>query len=96
MRGIEFDYEMDDTPLSRIGVVTEAHARAYSEFLWNVKRAAGMRVVAADVMVWGVAPGNWVLGALPWVLPGFLRAGKIDWVSKLSYVFLHGPFCLPC
>ena len=90
--GIEFDYEFNNNFWSKLGIVTPAYSTAYSEFLWQVKQATNKnKTVGADISIWGLAKGNYILGVLPWVNATYLNSGKIDYVNTMSYHWdVHG------
>ena len=79
--GIEVDYEFSDAPL---GVVSHEASNAYSHFLATLQRTI-QKPVGACVSLPGLAPGNWLLGWLPWVNATMLNRGDIAWVSTMSY-----------
>jgi len=80
--GIEIDYEFQNHVW---GIVTPSQSTAYSEFLWKIKQAISPGLVVADIMIWGMAPGNYILGVLPWINASYLNSGKIDYVNTMSY-----------
>ena len=79
--GIEVDYEHGP---NKWGVVTPAKADAYTQWLAKLRQVTG-KPVSADISVWGVAPGNYVLGVLPWVNVTKLNEGAFDYVNTMSY-----------
>ena len=79
--GIEVAYE--HVP-DKWGIATPERAGKYTAFLHRLRATTG-RPVSADVSVWGIAPGNYVLGALPWVNVTALNLGAFDWVNLMSY-----------
>ena len=79
--GLEIDYEHGP---NRWGVVLPDDATRYTVFLATLRRITH-RPVSADVSIWGVAPGNYVLGVLPWVNVSMLNAGAFDFVNTMSY-----------
>ena len=82
--GIEIDYEFQDN--MKLGIVTPQASMRYSQFLADIKTALGSdKIVSADVSIWGVAPGNWVLGVLPWINASMLNAGAFDFINTMSY-----------
>jgi hypothetical protein len=84
--GIELDYEFGDSKHMNIGIVTYDESTHYSQFLADIKTAIGKdKIVSADVSIWGVAPGNWILGALPWVNATMLNRGDFDFINTMSY-----------
>ena len=79
--GIEVDYEFANAPL---GIVPREASNAYSEALGRIQRAIG-KPVGACISLPGLAPGNWILGFLPWVNVTMLNRGDLSWVSTMSY-----------
>ena len=79
--GIEVDYEHGP---NKWGVVTPAKADVYTQWLAKLRQVTG-KPVSADISVWGVAPGNYVLGVLPWVNVTKLNEGAFDYVNTMSY-----------
>ena len=80
--GIEVDWESGP---SNMGIVTPEMATMYTKFLATLKNATAGREVSADVAVWGLAPGNYILGVLPWVNVTMLNAGAFDYINTMSY-----------
>ena len=84
--GIELDYEFGDSKHINLGIVTPDESTHYSQFLADIKTAIGQdKVVSADVSIWGIAPGNWILGVLPWVNSTMLNRGDFDFINTMSY-----------
>jgi GH18 family chitinase len=78
--GIEVDYEV----VGEMGVVSPAAATHYTKWLARLRSTIG-KPVSADISIWGIAPGNYVLGVLPWVNVSMLNEGAFDWVNTMSY-----------
>ena len=86
--GICVDYEgpFGGGLIVKLGIVAPKQAKFYTEFLADLKMALGPgKIVSADVSIWGIAPGSWLLGFLPWVDPVMLNEGKIDFINTMSY-----------
>ena len=84
--GVGVDYEWQDTKWGKIGVVTPHQSTLYTEFLASLKKALGPgKIVSADISIWGMAPGNYLLGVFPWINASMLNEGKIDFVNTMSY-----------
>ena len=84
--GIELDYEFQDSKYMKLGVVTPKESTHYSQFLADIKSAIGPdKLVSADVSIWGIAPGNYLLGVLPWVNATMLNRGDFDFINTMSY-----------
>lgn len=84
--GIELDYEFADSKYMNLGIVTPDESTHYSQFLADIKTAIGQdKIVSADVSIWGFAPGNWILGVLPWVNATMLNRGDFDFINTMSY-----------
>ena len=84
--GIELDYEFQDSKYMKLGIVTPAESTHYSTLLADIKKAIGPdKIVSADVSIWGIAPGNYVLGLLPWVNATMLNRGDFDFINTMSY-----------
>ena len=79
--GISVDYEGGP---NKLGIVTPSKAAAYTKWLAKLRVAASVPV-AADISIWGIAPGNYLLGAFPWIDVGMLNAGAFDFVNTMSY-----------
>jgi hypothetical protein len=84
--GIESDYEWGDTDWGKTGIIPALMSTKYTEFLASIKRnIAPHREVSADISVWGIAKGEWLLGVYPWVNVSMLNSGQIDYVNTMSY-----------
>ena len=84
--GIELDYEFGDSKHMDLGIVTYDESTHYSQFLADIKTSLGPgKIVSADVSIWGIAPGNWILGVLPWVNATMLNRGDFDFINTMSY-----------
>ena len=82
--GIELDYEFGDH--MKLGIVTPEESTHYSQLLADIKTAIGSnKLVSADVSIWGIAPGNYLLGVLPWVNATMLNRGDFDFINTMSY-----------
>lgn len=82
--GIEVDYEFGD--ILKLGIVPPDQATIYSIFLADIKKALGPgKIVSADVSIWGIAPGNWLLGVFPWINATMLNRGDFDFINTMSY-----------
>ena len=84
--GIEVDYEWQDTNWGKLGIIPDQQSTIYTQFLADIKRALGPgKIVSADISIWGMAPGNYLLGIKPWVNVSMLNRGEIDFVNTMSY-----------
>ena len=84
--GIELDYEFQDSKYMKLGIVTPEESTHYSTFLSDIKQAIGSeKIVSADVSIWGIAPGNYLLGILPWINATMLNRGDFDFINTMSY-----------
>ena len=84
--GIEVDYEFQDSPHGKMGVVTPEGSTRYTHFLAAIKRSLGAgKTVGADISIWGVGHGEYILGVLPWVNATMLNHGAFDYVNTMSY-----------
>jgi len=84
--GIEVDYEWHDTNWGKIGLIPPKLSTIYTQLLADIKRALGPgKIVSADISIWGVGPGNYLLGFEPWVNVSMLNRGEIDFVNTMSY-----------
>ena len=84
--GIELDYEFQDSKYMKLGIVTPEESTHYSKFLADIKQAIGPeKIVSADVSIWGIAPGNYLFGILPWVNATMLNRGDFDFINTMSY-----------
>ena len=83
--GIEVDYEFHDGKVL-LGIVTPKESTHYSQFLADIKKSLGKnKLVLADVSIWGIAPGNWILGFYPWINATMLNRGDFDFINTMSY-----------
>jgi hypothetical protein len=88
--GIEFDYECPPTTLGAAGIVSDAEATAFTQFLADVKTAMGPpHEISMDMGVWGVTRGSYPLMFRPWVNVSMVAAGVIDYINTMSY---HYPY----
>ena len=88
--GIEFDYECPPTLLGAMGIVSDAEATAFTQFLADIKIAMGPPYeISMDMGVWGVTRGSYPLMFRPWVNVSMVAAGAIDYINTMSY---HYPF----
>jgi hypothetical protein len=88
--GIEFDYECPPTTLGQLGIVSDAEATAFTQFLADIKTAMGPpHEISMDMGVWGVTRGSYPLMFRPWVNVSMVAAGAIDYINTMSY---HYPF----
>ena len=78
--GITVDYEQTGP----LGIVTPKQSTEYSIWLSTLRKAI-QKPVGADISLPGIAPGNWVLGWLPWVNVSMVNNGDFDWISSMSY-----------
>ena len=84
--GIEVDYEFQDSKYMNWGFVTPEESTHYSHFLSDMKKALGpKKEVSCDVSIWGFAPGNYLLGVLPWINATILNRGGFDYINTMSY-----------
>ena len=84
--GVEIDYEYNDSPLTKWGIVTPERSTRYTMFLANLKKKLGpARVVSVDVGIWGFGEGEWILGVLPWINVTMLNNGDFDFINTMSY-----------
>ena len=84
--GIEIDYEFQDSKYMNWGFVTPKESTHYSKFLADLKKTLGPhKVVSADVSIWGMAEGNYILGIFPWVNATILNSGGFDFINTMSY-----------
>ena len=84
--GIGVDYEFQDSKYMNIGVVTPEESTHYSLFLADIKKSIGAaKEVSADVSIWGVGEGNYLLGILPWINATILNNGGFDFINTMSY-----------
>ena len=84
--GIEIDYEWQDTKWGKLGIVTPQQSLQYTQFLADIKKALGPhKVVSADVSIWGIGRGNYILGFLPWINVKMLNDGAFDFINTMSY-----------
>ena len=84
--GIEIDYEFGDSQYMKWGIISYGESTIYSQFLSELKKSLGQdKIVSADVSVWGIAPGNWILGVLPWINATMLNRGDFDFINTMSY-----------
>ena len=75
--GIEIDYEFSPIELENGGIVYHNDSTTYSRFLADLKKAVGPnKTVAADVSIWGVGSGEWLLGVFPWINVTMLNNGE--------------------
>ena len=84
--GVEFDYEWNDVP-HWIGLVSKKMANTYTDFLSNVKKTIGDKVVSADIGTWGCCcvSCGYPLGILPWINATRLNNGEFDFINSMSY-----------
>ena len=83
--GIEVDYEFNDR-IGFNGIVYHNESTIYSRFLADLKKAVGPnKTVAADVSIWGVGSGEWLLGVFPWINVTMLNNGDFDYFNTMSY-----------
>ena len=85
--GIEVDYEFQDRMTwLNLWMVTPQESTHYSKFLADIKKSVGSdKIVSADVSIWGMAPGNYLLGILPWINATMLNRGDFDFINTMSY-----------
>ena len=84
--GIEIDYEWQDTNWGKLGIVTPQQSLQFTQFLADIKTALGAnKIVAADVSIWGIGHGNYILGFLPWINVKMLNEGAFDYINTMSY-----------
>ena len=83
--GIEVDYEFNDR-IGFNGIVYHNDSTTYSRFLADLKKAVGPnKIVAADVSIWGIGSGEWLLGFFPWINVTMLNNGDFDYINTMSY-----------
>ncbi|MDC0230369.1 glycoside hydrolase family 18 protein [Aureispira] len=83
--GIEVDYEFSDR-IEFSGIVYHNDSTTYSQFLADLKKAVGPnKTVAADVSIWGIGSGEWLLGFFPWINVTMLNNGDFDYINTMSY-----------
>lgn len=84
--GIEVDYEWQDTNWGKIGIIPALKSTKYTKFLSAIKKQIGpYREVSADVSIWGIQKGEYVLGFFPWINVTMLNSGEIDYINTMSY-----------
>ena len=84
--GIELDYEFTNSKYMMWGIVTPQESTHYTQFLADIKKSIGSdKLVSADISIWGIASGNWILGLLPWINATMLNQGAFDFVNTMSY-----------
>ena len=84
--GIESDYEWQDTKWGKIGIIPAIKSTKYTQFLADIKKQIGPnREVSADVSIWGLGKGEYILGFFPWVNVSMLNRGEIDYINTMSY-----------
>jgi len=83
--GIEVDYEFYDSKYGKLGIVTSEESTRYSKFLSNIKKAIGKKEVSADISIWGMGQGEWLLGVMPWINATMLNRGDFDFINVMSY-----------
>lgn len=83
--GVEFDFEWSGTKWGILGIIPSHASNTYTAFLQDVKNAVGDKIVSADIGVWGVMPGSYVLGWFPWVNVTAFNSGTIDFLNTMSY-----------
>jgi GH18 family chitinase len=89
--GIEIDYEWQDITDKTQGIIPPHLSTIYTKFLERLKKTLGInKIVSADVSIWGIAPGNYLLGILPWINPTMLNAGAFDFINTMSYHWAAG------
>ena len=89
--GIEIDYEWQDITKKTYGIVPPRLSTIYTQYLSELKKSLGPhKIVSADVSLWGIAPGNYILGVLPWVNVSMLNAGAFDFINTMSYHWVAG------
>ena len=83
--GIEVDYEFTNR-IKKLGIVSPKDSTMYSQFLADLKKSIGPdKIVAADVSIWGIGNGEWLLGVLPWINVTMLNNGDFDYINTMSY-----------
>ena len=83
--GIEVDYEFTNR-IKNIGIVSPKDSTIYSQFLADLKQSIGSdKIVGADISIWGIGKGEWILGVLPWINVTMLNNGDFDYVNTMSY-----------
>ena len=94
--GIEVDYEWADTNWGKTGIIPALQSTKYTEFLSSIKKnIAPHREVSADVSIWGLAKGEYVLGVFPWVNVTMLNNGEFDYINTMSYHYAPNNSILP-
>ena len=89
--GIEVDYEWQDTSLGKFGIVLPKQSTKYTYFLADIKQALGPdKIVSVDISIWGLSPGEYLLGFEPWINVSMLNRGEIDFVNTMSYHWNKG------
>ena len=84
--GIEIDYEFGDSPYISLGIVTPKESTHYTTFLSQIKESLGTsKIVAADISIWGIGHGEWILGFWSWVNATMLNHGRLDYINTMSY-----------
>ena len=79
--GIDVDYEHGPDSL---GIVTPKKATRYTIWLSKLRRYTRI-LVSADISIWGMASGNYLLGVLPWINVTMLNNGEFDFINTMSY-----------
>ena len=84
--GIEIDYEYPRINSKQLGIITLKQSTIYSKFLGDLKKVIGPhKIVAADISIWGMGKGEWILGMLPWINVTMLNNGDFDYINTMSY-----------
>lgn len=82
--GIQVDYEFGDR-IKNLGIVSSFESTVYSKFLSDLKKVIPNKTVSADVSIWGIDTGEWILGILPWINATMLNNGEFDYINTMSY-----------
>jgi len=82
--GVELDYEWPNT-LGKFGIVTPKMATIYTEFLRDLKKSVGDKIISIDIGVWGLPPGAYPFGVFPWINVSMFNDGAFDFINTMSY-----------
>jgi hypothetical protein len=84
--GIDIDYEYGDSKYMKWGIVSYKESNRYTQFLADIKKSMGSdKIISADISIWGIGNGQWILGFLPWINATMLNNGQIDFINTMSY-----------
>ena len=69
-----------------MGIIPPHMSTKYSLFLTELKRRLGPnKLVGADISLWGLGKGEYILAFWPWINATILNQGGFDYINTMSY-----------